>query len=406
MNVSGRVKDFVKTVCEKNEFYQNKYRGVDLENWDTIPVLEKEEVLEAKERILDKTRLYSWERTSGSTGKVLEIAWNGLDRGISLIELWEERMKFGITPKSKGCFFHSINYRKYSEEDYVINSDFIVESDNIVSFSKLHFDDENLQFYYDLVDSRKIEWILCHPSTLSILMSFMKRKGLKPVESIKYIELAGEFLAPETKEEFRQFFKTNIRNEYGMREVNGMAYECVEGNLHCLEKNAYIEIIDAGGDLKTDGEEGEICVTGLSNRVMPFIRYRTGDRGSLRRDAKCKCGKESPILKLTAGRTNELVERKNRNPLESVLFFYITEYINVFYEKSILQFRVIQKEISKFEVTLVLKDPTFREDIQDLFIEKAEEYGLTDVEWLFHYADKIDPDGRTNKLAFFINEIR
>ena len=405
MNLSGRIKDYVKAVSQNNEFYRGKYQDIDIEEWEKIPILEKEEVREAGEKIIDGTRPYSWERTSGSTGKVLEIAWNGLDRGISLIELWEERMKFGITPKSKGCFFHSINYRKYSEEDYVINSDVIVESDNIVSFSKLNFDDENLQLYYDIVKTRKIEWILCHPSTLSILMGFMKKKGLEPIESIKYIELAGEFLALETEEDFRQFFNTNIRNEYGMREVNGMAYECEEGSLHCLEKNVYLEIIDENGKTKEDGVEGEICVTSLNNRVMPFIRYRTGDRGSLWRDSHCKCGSKSPILKLTAGRTNELVERRNRNPLESVLFFYITEYINIFYEKCILQFKVIQKEIGRFEVYFVLKESAFSEEIQELFVEKAEEYGLTDIEWSFYFIDRIDPDKKTNKLAFFVNEI-
>ena len=91
--------------------------------------------------------------------------------------------------------------------------------------------------------------------------------------------------------------------------------------------------------------------------------------------------------------------------MESVLFFYITEYINIFYEKCILQFKVIQKEIGRFEVYFVLKESAFSEEIQELFVEKAEEYGLTDIEWSFYFIDRIDPDKKTNKLAFFVNEI-
>lgn len=37
-------------------------------------------------------------------------------------------------------------------------------------------------------------------------------------------------------------------------------------------------------------KEGEIVITSLVQRTMPFIRYRIGDRGIIRK-SECLCGK-------------------------------------------------------------------------------------------------------------------
>lgn len=404
--MNKRVVDFVEKVAGTNEFYRRKYEGVDIHDWEKIPVLSKDEVREMYKDMVSTNKKISWERTSGSTGKILNIAWNGYEKSISLIGLWEERAKFGITPNSKGCFFHSINYRAYTSEDYEINLAQVVESGNIISFNKLRFDDSDLMVYYNTLKEREIEWILCHPSTLVIIMTFMKKNKLQLLSSVKYIELAGEYLPIELERELRDFFKTTIRNEYGMREINGIAFECENGHMHCIEKNVYVEVIGEDNQVLKDGENGEICVTGLHNCVMPFIRYKSGDRGCILRNHKCMCGRTSPILCLQAGRTNELVSRKNKNPLESVLFFYIVEYINNFYDHCVIQFKVIQNDVDSFEVYLVLKEKTYIDDIKDLFIRKATEFDIIDVEWQFKFVEEITPNEKTEKLAFFENQIK
>ena len=38
------------------------------------------------------------------------------------------------------------------------------------------------------------------------------------------------------------------------------------------------------------GEKGNVCVTGLNNRCMPFIRYDLGDVAILREGKECSCG--------------------------------------------------------------------------------------------------------------------
>jgi len=69
---------------------------------------------------------------------------------------------------------------------------------------------------------------------------------------------------------------------YGLSEVMGpgVASECVESKDGPViwEDHFYPEIIDPEtGELKADGEEGELVFTSLSKEAMPIVRYRTRD---------------------------------------------------------------------------------------------------------------------------------
>jgi phenylacetate-CoA ligase len=64
-----------------------------------------------------------------------------------------------------------------------------------------------------------------------------------------------------------------------------------------------MELLDtAGRPVTTIGKQGEIVGTGFINRIVPFIRYRTGDFAEYR-GARCDaCGREYPLLAEVAGR--------------------------------------------------------------------------------------------------------
>ena len=55
-----------------------------------------------------------------------------------------------------------------------------------------------------------------------------------------------------------------------------------------MTENVYVEIV----------EDNQICITSKHNRVMPFVRYKVGDRGRLCTDKNCSCGSQEPILEL------------------------------------------------------------------------------------------------------------
>lgn len=67
------------------------------------------------------------------------------------------------------------------------------------------------------------------------------------------------------------FFNCKVASQYGCYEVNSIAYECPFHKLHVMTENVYVEIV----------EDNQICITSKHNRVMPFVRYKVGDRGRL-----------------------------------------------------------------------------------------------------------------------------
>lgn len=108
----------------------------------------------------------------------------------------------------------------------------------------------------------------------------------------------GFFGAEPWTEEMRNLIetKTGIKAHdiFGLSEVMGpgVASDCeYHEGLHVFEDHYYPEIIDPEtGEVKPEGEEGELVFTNLTKEGMPLVRYRTRDISSLVYE-KCKCGR-------------------------------------------------------------------------------------------------------------------
>lgn len=377
-----------------------------LELYDKLPILKKAMIKEnVSDFISDEYEMQELEieRTSGSSGDILEIYWDKSSKIKSLIPLWNERKKYGVYPTSRACFFHSISNRVVRDNTLITSPKIIFRNDNnTISFSKMSFDEKSLRYYYDALVDFQPEWIMCHPTTLFLFSQFLIKNKLYPFKQLKLIELTGELLLPEQRNYIKKAFNVPVVNHYGMRECNGIAYECEYGNMHLLDRNVYVEICDDLGHRLSDGNCGVIFITNLSNTAMPIIKYKTDDKGIIL-TKKCKCGR-SKALVLSSGRSNDLVYRSNQAPLEGNNLFYVIEYINCFYDNTIKQFKIVQNEIDKFIVYLVLEDRKYIKDIEEIFVQKTNDYGITGVTWNFVILDYIAPD-ENGKLKYFTSNV-
>lgn len=71
-----------------------------------------------------------------------------------------------------------------------------------------------------------------------------------------------------------------------------LAGECEKSSVyHHFPDYGILEIVAEDGSLcEREGERGEIVGTGLLNRSLPLIRYRTGDFAT-RCESRCECGR-------------------------------------------------------------------------------------------------------------------
>ena len=153
------------------------------------------------------------------------------------------------------------------------------------------------------------------------------------------------------------FFNCKVASQYGCYEVNSIAYECPFHKLHVMTENVYVEIV----------EDNQICITSKHNRVMPFVRYKVGDRGRLCTDKNCSCGSQEPILELEMARDNDLIQKADGSVAHYDCLFGVIERINLMLEMAILQFQIIQTDYEKFDVYMVVDDEEDIPEVQMLF---------------------------------------
>jgi phenylacetate-CoA ligase len=134
-----------------------------------------------------------------------------------------------------------------------------------------------------LIQDFKPDIIMVTPSYMQVIIEQFERLGLDAKDSSLRI---GIFGAEPWTEAMRRDIEAKAGLDavdiYGLSEVMGpgVASECVESKDGPViwEDHFYPEIIDPDtGELKADGEEGELVFTSLSKEAMPIVRYRTRD---------------------------------------------------------------------------------------------------------------------------------
>ncbi|MEG6584301.1 phenylacetate--CoA ligase family protein [Dendrosporobacter sp. 1207_IL3150] len=95
-------------------------------------------------------------------------------------------------------------------------------------------------------------------------------------------------------EKLTESFNAKVIEIYSVNELigPGIAGRCsAEHSLHIHEDYFYPEIIDPlTGEIKPEGETGELVLTTLGKEAMPIIRYRTGHFTAIDRTL-CPCGR-------------------------------------------------------------------------------------------------------------------
>ena len=388
-------KKMAEYAYQKVPFYNNLC-DKPVTTWEDYPIVDKKMVLENKNSLFSPEYigdLYSdrLQRviTSGSSGDCLEIYWKQRDAIRSLTSLWVKRKKYyGIVPCDRRCYFFTTKIEGGREID-------VEQSEYGLGFCKTDLSPERLLEIYEKMNAFEPKWIIIQPSLLILFMQLVKKYSCKPISSLRYIEVTGERITHEWKKEVEKFFNCKVASQYGCYEVNSIAYECPFHNLHVMTENVYAEIVD----------DDQICVTSKHNRVMPFIRYKVGDRGRLCDDRSCSCGSMEPILELDMSRENDLIQNADGSVTHYDCFFGVIERINLMLEMAVLQFQIVQTDYEKFDVYMVVDDKEDIPEVQMLFKKLCDNNQIRG-EFTFSFADYLYPSEKTGKLAWFCSTMK
>ena len=151
--------------------------------------------------------------------------------------------------------------------------------------------------------------IMVTPSYALNIAEALARQGMDPRECSLRIGILG---AEPWTEPMRRQLESALGIEavdiYGLSEVMGpgVASECVEtkDGPAIWEDHFYPEVIDPDtGEVRAEGEEGELVLTSLTKEALPVIRYRTRDLTRLLAPTWCSMRRISRIT----GRTDDML---------------------------------------------------------------------------------------------------
>lgn len=289
-------------------------------NLSELPILRKNELVTHSKNLLsdsvEKREIMSG-HTGGSTGMpvtyyfdkitaykmmaVLRVfySWSGWKPGEKILHLWGAKQDLSKSGAIKQ-----------------IASEWLTREKRLPAYE---IDEQIMENWLKDLEKYKPTLIQGYASILSMFAGYLKSIG-RQLHGIKGVYSTAEVLYPSQRNIIEQVFGCKVHDQYGCREIPGIACECSHGNMHIHTGMAYVETV--GDDDNSDGKN--LIVTSLANWSMPLIRYEVGDLGLLK-DGSCSCGLPFPLLKMGLCRTNDLVRTTSGKTIYPSYFVHLLD---------------------------------------------------------------------------------
>ena len=188
--------------------------------------------------------------------------------------------------------------------------------------------------------------IVGYVSSLEQFAAFLRNERLT-LPKVRSVIGAAEPLFPGVRSAIEAAFDAPVYNTYGSRAFMSIAGECeLRDGLHINAENLVVE----AGDRRA-GEPSEILVTDLHNYGMPFVRYATGDLGTISA-THCACGRGLPMLESIEGRVLDSLRTADGRTVPGEFFPHLLKEVPEF-----AQYRVEQRSLEHVVISAVLNKP-------------------------------------------------
>jgi len=357
-------KEIVEFHLENNPFYTELIGNKTIENWEDLPILNKQNLQKPLEERLSngysKKNIYL-NKTSGSSGTPFVFAKDKYSHALT----WASNiMRFG-------WFGIDFNH-SYQARFYGIPLDFIgYYKERLKDFFTHRFrfpvfdlSDEVLEKFLQKFRTKKFDYLNGYTSSIVLFAKYLENKKLILKEicpSLKVCIVTSEMLFESDKKLLEKQFGVPVINEYGASELDLIAFENPEGEWQINAETLFVEILDENNQVLPYGKEGRIVITSLFNKAHPFIRYDIGDIGII--DEKSR--PQKPILKKLTGRTNDVAILPSGKKSPGLTFYYVTKSI-IEDDGNVKEFIVKQTKVNTFEIEYVAENELNSEQIQKI----------------------------------------
>ncbi|WCP67274.1 hypothetical protein LYZ37_00680 [Vibrio tubiashii] len=245
----------------------------DIKYLNDVPFLTKDIIREQGPRLLsnplEQIRHHVC-KTGGSTGLSCFIYYDQYAADYSSAVTLFSRASIGNT-KSKSELHFACRFLGEEQPDWPNREDFKCFAMNRSNIFFSSLDEIGLDEIIRTLKNRRPHLIHAHPSTIYSLACYIERKH-KSMHLFDVFESSGELLEDYMRDKIQKVLCCKVINRYGLAELGVMAYQ-FEGrsDMFVYDSEGYPE------SFRHDNNRNELVFTGFRNRLMPLIRYRTGD---------------------------------------------------------------------------------------------------------------------------------
>lgn len=245
------------------------------------PILEKQSIRERPADFISGSSLWSvGASTSGTSGTPLQLRRSLASVAYEQAVIDRCLERFGVIPsRVRGAVLRGDDIKPPSDREPPFWR--LANGGRRLLFSSNHLDGATLYAFVEALRDYEPDVLFAYPTVLDSLCALMIKQGehLK----IPLTVCSSETLSRATCEAASRALETRILDYYGQAERVAFASGNPVEGYHFHPGYSFNEL----HPLEEDGDTiiYELIATGLSNDVMPLVRYRTGDKVRLAKDA-------------------------------------------------------------------------------------------------------------------------
>ena len=396
-----KIKDIIEFAYLNNDFYHNHFdkndiHPQDINSWDDflkIPFLTKDDIRSNANDLISKN--YQKEnmhhkRTGGSTGVPVHLYVDNLAMNFkrAAVHRHNSWAKYHQGMKRAALWGDTDKELSFKEKFY------LNVYDRTIYLDTLKMDDAYLFEFVKKLKAFQPRSLIGHGHSLYYFAKFILDNKISGIKFDGIISTA-ETLFDNERKVIEQLFGDVLYDRYGCEELSIIASECEKHEgMHINAEGLYVEVLDSD-----ENNPGELVITDLVNRGMPFIRYKIGDMATIF-EKPCSCGRGLPRLKKVYGRVTDILHTPEGKKISGVSILD-TFVIHI---KGFKQVQIIQDKVDYLHFKII-KDTYFSEKTMEALHKTVPEIFGSNMKFKTEFVDKIEKTAR-GKFQFTICNIK
>jgi len=385
---NSKLSELMTFVRENNEYYADKFGKMSRKMYpgdgiELLPIMDKKSIKMNLDNLLCQGVHIKWRSTSGTTGSPFIFPKDNMATGYMDAMMYNAYSWHGIKMGDKQARLWG---RSVKQRDKLLQTakDVLLRRARLSAFDMSR---DNCMKYYNKLIRFKPEYFYAYSNALFQFANFVEENHLDGrALGIDSAICTGEVLFDYQRQKISDVFACRVINEYGSTENGIIGMECEFGKMHILP-TIHLEIVnpDKNGI-------GEVLVTELNSRSIPFVRYKIGDKGKLVSDS-CRCGRPYELFEIHEGRIDAYIRCPDgRMVYDAILAYTLKEFA--------LQFKAYQERIDCLTIHIVPNN-SYDQGNEDRLRKLLKKYVGDDMVINIDLVKEV-PSEASGKLRYFV----